>query len=64
MPNQKRNKECWTVLSQNLTELAQQTELQLAVFLTLRELTKTLRSFVAQQDDRPEAGRILLVIIA
>jgi len=39
--------ENWTILSENLTKLAQQTELQTAVVLGDCEHTKILKSFIS-----------------
>ena len=59
----KERRECWAVLSGNVTKLAQQTELQLAVILALHEHENTKVVFFTLQGDRPVAERILLVIL-
>jgi len=60
---EKERRECWAALSGNVTKLAQQTELQLAVILALHEHENTKVVFFTLQGDRPVAERILLVIL-
>jgi len=63
-PTTKERRQCYTTLSENLTKLAQQTELQLAVYLLSANTQKTKVVILLNKAIHQCLERILLLTLA